>query len=76
LCSLFNDVYVIKRIKISILRWAGYVIRRENEEIIGRIMLVKLERKIKKGRPRMRWLVCVDKDLRNLDEVNRKTKAQ
>jgi hypothetical protein len=58
------------------LRWAGDIIRREDEEIVERIMLVKLERKIKKGRPRMRWLDCVDKDLRNLDEVNRKTKAQ
>jgi hypothetical protein len=30
------------------LRWAGHVIRRENEEIIERIMLVKPERKGRK----------------------------
>jgi hypothetical protein len=40
LYSLFNDVDIIKRIKINRLRWE-YVIRRENEEIIKRIMLVK-----------------------------------
>jgi hypothetical protein len=40
--------------KINRLRWAGCVIRRENEGIIKRIMLVKPEVKRKKGRPRMR----------------------
>jgi hypothetical protein len=48
------------------LRWAGHVIRRENEEIIKRIMLVKPEGKRKKGGPRMRWMDGVEKDLRNL----------
>jgi hypothetical protein len=43
--------------------------RTENEEIIKRIMLVKLEGKIKKGRPRMRWMGGVEKDLRNFGVV-------
>jgi hypothetical protein len=34
-----NNADIIKRIKIN--RWAGHVIKRENEEIIKRIMLVK-----------------------------------
>jgi hypothetical protein len=34
-----NDVDIIKRIKINSLRWAGHVIRGENEEIIKRICL-------------------------------------
>lgn len=63
-------------IKIDTLRWAGQVIRLENEEHIERIMLIKPERKMKKGRPRMRCMDCVEKDLRDLDVVNLKTKAQ
>jgi hypothetical protein len=39
-------------------------------------MLVKLEGKRKKGRPRMRWMDGMEKDLRNLDVVNWKTNAQ
>jgi hypothetical protein len=39
-------------------------------------MLVNPEGKRKKGRPRMRWMNCVEKDLRNLGVVNWKTKAQ
>jgi hypothetical protein len=63
----FNDVDVIKIIKINRLRWVGHIIRRENEEIIKRIMLVKQEGKRTKGRPRMRdgWMYGVEKDLRN-----------
>jgi hypothetical protein len=52
------------RIKINKLRWAGHVIRRGNEEIMKRIILVKPERKRKKCRPRMRWMDGVEKDLR------------
>jgi hypothetical protein len=58
------------------LRWAGHVIRKENEDIIKRIMLVKLEGKRKKGRPRMRWMDGVEKHFRNLGVVKWKTKAQ
>jgi hypothetical protein len=45
LCTLFNNVDVIKSIKINILRWAGHVIKRENEETIKRLMIVKPEGK-------------------------------
>jgi hypothetical protein len=75
LYSLFNGVDIIKRIKINRLRWAGHVIRRENEEIIKRLMIVKPEGKRKKGRPRMRWMDGVD-GLRNLGVVNWRAKAQ
>jgi hypothetical protein len=37
LYSLFDDVDIIKRIKINRLRWAEHVIRRGNEEIIKRL---------------------------------------
>jgi hypothetical protein len=76
LYSLFNDVDIIKRIKINRLRWAGHVIRRGNEKIIKRLIIVKPEGKRKKGRPRMRWIDGVEKDLRSLGVVNWKAKAQ
>jgi hypothetical protein len=48
LYSLFNDVDIIKRIKVNRLKWAGHVVRRENEGIIKSIMmLLKPERKRK-----------------------------
>jgi hypothetical protein len=55
---------------------AVHVIRREHEGIVKRIMLVKPEGKRKKGRPRMRWMDGVEKDLRNLAVVNLKTKTK
>jgi hypothetical protein len=37
LYSLFNDADVIKRTIINRLTWAGYITRRDNQEIIKRI---------------------------------------
>jgi hypothetical protein len=39
-------------------------------------MLVKPEGKRKKGRPRMRWMDGVEKDLRNVGVFNWNKKAQ
>jgi hypothetical protein len=51
LYSLFNNVDIIIRIKINRLRWAGHIIRRENDEIIKRLMIVKPEGKRMNDRP-------------------------
>jgi hypothetical protein len=48
------------------LRWAGHAIRRENEELIKRLMIVKPEGKRKKGRPRMRWIDGVERGFEEL----------
>jgi hypothetical protein len=72
LYSLFNDV----DIKISRLIEAGHVVGRENEGIIKRLMIVRLEGKRKKGRARKRWLDGMEKDMRNLGVVNWRVKAQ
>jgi hypothetical protein len=56
------------------MRWAGHAIRRENEEIIKRVIVVKPEGKNKKGRPRMRWVDGVEKELRTLGVINWKAK--
>jgi hypothetical protein len=37
---LFNDVDIMKRIKINRLKWAGHVLRREHEEITKGLMTV------------------------------------
>jgi hypothetical protein len=71
-----NQSHIITRIKINRLRGAGHVIRRENEDIIKRLMIVKPEGKRKKGKPKMRCMDGVEKDLRNFGVVNLKTKAQ
>jgi hypothetical protein len=39
-------------------------------------MIVKPEGKRKKGRPRMRWMDGVEKDLRNLGVVNWRARAE
>jgi hypothetical protein len=48
ICYLLNDADIIRRIKITLLKLAGYITRRKNEELIKRIRLVKPEGKERK----------------------------
>jgi hypothetical protein len=68
--------FISTLIKVDTLRWAGHVIRTGNEEIVKRIMLIKPKGKLKEGRPRMRWMDVVEKDLRNLGMVNWKQRHE
>jgi hypothetical protein len=72
--DFFFSVYLI--LPANTLRRPGHVIRRENEEIIKRLIIVKPEGKRKKGRPRMRWMDGMEKDLWNLAVVNWRANAQ
>ena len=45
------------------LRWFGHVVRREEEEDIRRTMAMEIKGKQRRGRPKKRWIDCVEKDM-------------
>jgi hypothetical protein len=60
--SMYEHPDVVTIIKIGRLRWAGHLIRAEEAYPPRKIMLSKPEGKRRPGRPRLRWLDCVDRD--------------
>lgn len=66
LYDLFKDVDISKFIKLTRLRWAGHVRRKEDSEICKMIWSAQPEGSRKRGRPRLRWKDEVDGDARDL----------
>ena len=66
LYALFKDVEISWFIKITRLRWAGHVRRKDDFEICKRIWSTQPEGSRKRGRPRLLWRDEVDGDAREL----------
>ena len=54
--SSFSDVDIVKHIKISRLRWAGHIIRMEEDNPARKLTLLKPEGSRRVGRPKLRWM--------------------
>jgi hypothetical protein len=59
----------VKKITIARHQWLGHTARMDNNVPCTKIIFSQLEGSRKKGRPRLRWLDSVLKDLKAL-EVN------
>ena len=54
---------ISKRVQESRLKWYGHVLRREEEYIGKRVMVMEVPGKRKRGRPKRRWLDNIKNDL-------------
>ena len=65
---MLNDIYItiVIYIKINRLRWAGHVIRPEEQSPARRVLVAVVETKRKRGRPKLRWEDGVMDDGRKL----------
>jgi hypothetical protein len=63
-------------IKVNRLRWAGHVIRLEEQSPARRVLVAVVEGKRQRGRPKLRWEDGVMDDARKLGEKNWRTAAR
>ena len=75
LYDLYEDIDLVRELKINILRWAGHVARMDPNNPVKRIFSANPEGKRKVGRPKTRWLDCVERDLEAMGVRNWKNKA-
>ena len=52
-----------KKVQESRLKWYGHVLRREDEYVGKRVMLMEVPGKRRRGRPKRRWLDSIRNDL-------------
>jgi hypothetical protein len=64
LYSLRKDLDIVRVIKVARIRWLGYVVRMEQNSPCKEVAFSQHEGSRKKGRPKLRWLDSVLKDVK------------
>ena len=65
-----NGIVTYVYIKINCLKWAGHVIRLEEQSPTRRVLVAVVEGRRQRGRPKLRWEDGVVEDARELGERN------
>ena len=56
LCRLYDESDLVTSIRITRLRWAGHIVRTQDNLPCTKITLDKLEGRRRVGRPNLRWM--------------------
>lgn len=64
--QVYKKPNIVTSIKIRGLEWVGQLIKMEDERMEKMIFTGTLEGKRDRGRPRLRWLDCIEEDLRKV----------
>jgi hypothetical protein len=70
LYTLYKESDIVTCVKINRLRWAGHVIRLEEQNPARRVLVAAVEGRRQRGRPKLRWEDGVSEDARKLGERN------
>ena len=58
---------ISKKVQESRLKWYGHVLRREDEYVGNRAMVMEVPGKRRRGRPKRRWMDTIGNDLSEKD---------
>ena len=64
--ELYNNSNVVKVIKASRLKWAGHVVRMDDNELAKKILWTNPSGQRGRGRPKSKWIDGVEEDTRKL----------
>jgi hypothetical protein len=64
--ELYNETNIVNVIKYSRLRWAGHVVRMDDNELPKQILWTNAGGQSGRGRPKSRWIDGVEEETREL----------
>ena len=64
--ELYGEKTIVAEVKSARLRWLGHIERMPEERGVKKVYRQKPEGRRLPGRPRKRWLDCVEEDLKEL----------
>ena len=64
--KLFREPDIIKFLKIQRMKGAGHIIRMKDDRTTKRILLARPIDDRKRGRPRLRWADCLQRDFNTI----------
>jgi hypothetical protein len=74
--ELYNEPNVVKIIKSSSLRWAGHVVRMDNNELAKKVLWTNPGGQRGRGRSKSKWIERVEEDARKLGWRNWRADVQ
>jgi hypothetical protein len=72
----YDETDLVTRIRITRLRWAGHIVRMQDNLPCKKITVDKPEGRRRVGRPNLRWMDGVTKDAERLEVRNWRIKAR
>jgi len=76
LYTLYKESDIVTYIKINRLKWAGHVIRMEEQSTTRTVLVAVVERRRQRGRQKLRWEDGVTEDARKMGERNWRNAAR
>jgi len=76
LYTLYKESDIVIYIKINRLKWAGHVIRMEEQSPTRKVLVAIVEGRRQRGRPNLRWEDGVTEDAGKLGERNWRNAAR
>src|SRR6201996_3012368 len=76
LVEIFGRENIVSVIKSARLMWLGHVMRMSDNRVAKKVFVNNVEGTRPRGRPRKRWIDCVESDLKELGTRNWKVVAE
>ena len=76
LVEIFGSENIVSVIKAARLRWAGHVMRMSDDRVPKKVLVNRVGGTRPRGRPKKRWIDCVESDLKELGVRNWKVAAE
>jgi hypothetical protein len=73
---MYRKPYIVTTIKLKRSYWAGYVVRMSDDGTVKKVFLGKPDGRRKAGRPKLRWLDCIENDLQLMGVKRWRKKAE
>ena len=76
LVEIFGSENIVSVIKAARLRWAGHVMRMSDDRVPKKVLVNRVDGTRPRGRPKKRWIDCVESDLKELGVCNKECRFQ
>jgi hypothetical protein len=73
---MYRKPNIVTTIKVRRLEWAGHLVRMSDFRSVKKVFLGKPDGRRKAGRPKLRWLDCIENDLKSMVVKRWKMKAE
>jgi hypothetical protein len=73
---MYRKPNIVTTIKVRRLEWAGHVVRMSDGRTVKTVLVGKPDRRRQAGRPKLRWLYCIENDLNLMDVKRWRKKAE